>query len=118
MLVLFSYFIIGFSLWTAFALITKGQKHSEIKEVSNEILSNIKSLIYTFRKLFRLLIQDLLTNNTSQTIDDFSKKNYRKETFEEPRGFIVNDFDDEDKAIIDFSQEVIDVITEEENKAA
>ena len=129
MIILLLHLVLGISLWTLFSLTSKGSRHNEIKENLYSLRNDLISFWKNLNNLIRLLIQDLLlANNDKNTLanrlDNISGISHdekiivREEIYASEIATISNPGQEEDLAVSGFSQEVIDLINEEESKAA
>ncbi len=129
MIILLLHLVLGISLWTLFSLTSKGSRHNEIKENLYSLRNDLISFWKNLNNLIRLLIQDLLlANNDKNTLanrlDNISGISHdekiivREEIYASEIATISNPGHEEDLAVSGFSQEVIDLINEEESKAA
>ncbi len=130
---------ISIALWTSFAILNKGRKYQEIRDVLHDINLNLTSIISNVFRLTLLLIKDaidpnsldistLLTNKTFKRNDSFSRtQNIQNESYE-LREVVISDiqpslnhdiFDDmnEDSSITGLSSEFIEILEEEERVA-
>ena len=130
MIVLFIHLLTATFIWTGFTLLGKGAKHEELVFALNDILEKIKILNKSFYNLIRILLQDLLLDNNADNkklkqgnnlypreINDINGIKSKKWVTQKPS---LNDQPDiaEDVALSCFSQKVIEVINEEEDKVA
>ncbi|ABX09116.1 hypothetical protein [Prochlorococcus marinus] len=123
MLVLFVHLFLGFVLWTTFAIINKGQKHHQINETLIAIFKSLRNIGNNIKKLIQLLVQDLLevgSNKMPQELENINANNQMvtEENYASTIASISNIEVDEDLALDGFSPEVVDLINEEEEKAA
>ena len=107
---------------TLFSLRTKSPNEAEIKITLNFMSSNCKALLKNIKTLLLLLLKDLTQDSSKTTLIDLQgsaeinkSSNLQEISIEEDN--LLEEID-EDPEISKFSEEVIQLIEEEENKAA
>ena len=104
--------------WTSFALRKQGNKKIEITEVLQKMLTNSKDLTINFGKLVLLLIKDALKNNFEGVETQEESLNMTPSGFTGSKDDGTHIETETDEAIKGFSPEVIELISEEEEKVA
>ena len=126
MFTIFCLFTISIGSLTLFALKSKSPNSAELKITLSFTSANFKSLLGNFKTLFLLLLKDLFQNPAKSTVieiktkidtdKEFSNDQINNDTFKPDK--TSSEDSNEDYILSEFSPEVIDLIEEEEQKAA
>ena len=128
MIILLAIVVLSIAAWTTVILRKKGENHQQIKEMLKEGLSNAQRLAGNLGSLIVLLVKDTLKNKHIETPEEVTKSNPIANDLSSPDA-VISESDyastiasisekDDDEAISGFSPEVINIIREEEEKAA
>ena len=122
MFTIFLRFSISIGVLTIFSLKNQSPNEAEIKITLSFMAANSKSLLKNIKTLLLLLLKDLFpkeSKNPLINIESSSELNFQStnQDSEEANHEKVSTVDD-DSAISGFSSQVIQLIEEEENKAA
>ncbi len=126
MIFLVLFLILGLAFWTTTAYFNSGSKNKEIKSSVDSILASAKEISVQTPKLFWLLLKDVIDNSNYDSskvttdvdviTDDIEKK---VETTSANDNLHKTELDDSvDNELASFSPEVVQLIQEEEEKAA
>jgi len=122
MFTIFLLLTISIGSLTLFSLRSKSPNEAEIKTTLNFMSSNFKALLKNIKTLLILLLKDLTQSSSKETLIDIqsspvmsASSNLEEISIEEGNS---SEEIDEDPEISKFSKEVIQLIEEEENKAA
>ncbi len=118
--VFFSLFFIGLTGWTAITYLVKKDSQSSIKKEFGNLLNLTKMLLLTLKSLLGVLAKHSFTSDSNDAASVESKELEEQllKVVEPAQPVEVPLNEDEDTALSSFSPELIEAITEEEEKIA